>query len=41
MSTPPVRFGFLGAGERRMAGLGVAVLLVITLAVVVAQRTAA
>jgi uncharacterized membrane protein len=32
--------GFLGAGERRMAGLGVAVLIVITLAVVVAQRTA-
>lgn len=33
--------GFLGAGERRMAGLGVAVLLVIALAVVVAQGTAA
>jgi uncharacterized membrane protein len=33
--------GFLGAGERRMAGLGIAVLVVITLAVVIAQRTAA
>ena len=33
--------GFLGAGERRMAGLGTVVLVVIALAVVVAQRTAA
>lgn len=33
--------GFLGAGERRMAGLGIAVLLVIALAVIVAQGTAA
>jgi uncharacterized membrane protein len=46
LATPLLRvaasiIGFLGAGERRMAGLGVAVLVVITLAVVVAQRTAA
>jgi len=46
LSTPLLRvaaavLGFLGAGERRMAGLGTAVLVVIALAVVVAQRTAA
>jgi uncharacterized membrane protein len=46
LSTPLLRVaasvvGFLGAGERRMAGLGTAVLVVIALAVVVAQRTAA
>lgn len=45
LATPLLRVaaavvGFLGAGERRMAGLGVAVLVVITLAVVVAQGTA-
>ena len=43
LATPLVRVaaavvGFLGAGERRMAGLGAAVLIVIALAVVVAQR---
>ena len=43
LATPLMRVvasvvGFLGAGERRMAGLGVAVLVVITLAVIVAQR---
>jgi uncharacterized membrane protein len=46
LSTPLLRVaasvvGFLGAGERRMAGLGTAVLIIIALAVVVAQRTAA
>ena len=46
LSTPLLRVaasivGFLGAGERRMAGLGIAVLIVIALAVVVAQGTAA
>jgi uncharacterized membrane protein len=46
LSTPLLRVaasvvGFLGAGERRMAGLGTAVLIVIAIAVVVAQRTAA
>ena len=46
LSTPLLRVaasvvGFFGAGERRMAGLGVAVLIVIALAVIVAQRTAA
>jgi uncharacterized membrane protein len=46
LATPLLRvtaavIGLLGAGERRMAGLGVAVLIVITLAVVVAQRTTA
>ena len=46
LSTPLLRVGaavvgFLGAGERRMAGLGIAVLVVIALAVVVAQGTAA
>lgn len=46
LSTPLLRVaasvvGFLGAGERRMAGLGTAVLVVIALAVVIAQRTAA
>ena len=46
LSTPLLRvaaavLGFLGAGERRMAGLGTVVLVVIALAVVVAQRTAA
>jgi uncharacterized membrane protein len=45
LSTPLLRVaasvvGFLGAGERRMAGLGTAVLIIIALAVVVAQRTA-
>jgi uncharacterized membrane protein len=46
LSTPLLRVaasvvGFLGAGERRMAGLGTAVLIIIALAVFVAQRTAA
>lgn len=46
LATPLLRVaaavvGFLGAGERRMAGLGTAVLVVIALAVIVAQRTAA
>lgn len=46
LSTPLLRVaasvvGFLGAGERRMAGLGSAVLIIIALAVFVAQRTAA
>jgi uncharacterized membrane protein len=46
LSTPLLRvaasiIGFLGVGERRMAGLGTAVLVVIAIAVVVAQRTAA
>jgi uncharacterized membrane protein len=46
LSTPLLRVaaavvGFLGAGERRMAGLGIAVLVVIALAVVVAQGTSA
>jgi uncharacterized membrane protein len=46
LSTPLLRVaasvvGFLGAGERRMAGLGTAVLIIIALAVIVAQRTAA
>ncbi len=41
LSTPLLRVGasvvgFLGAGERRMAGLGIAVLIVIAVAVVVA-----
>ena len=45
LSTPLLRVvaavvGFLGAGERRMAGLGTAVLIVIALAVIVARRTA-
>jgi uncharacterized membrane protein len=45
LATPLLRVGasvvgFLGAGERRMAGLGIAVLLVIAVAVVVAQGTA-
>ena len=45
LSTPLLRVGasvvgFLGAGERRMAGLGIAVLVVIAVAVVVAQGTA-
>jgi len=44
LSTPLLRVaasvvGFLAAGERRMAGLGTAVLGIIALAVVVAQRT--
>ena len=46
LSTPLLRVGasvvgFLGAGERRMAGLGIAVMVVIAIAVVVAQLTAA
>ena len=46
LSTPLLRVGasvvgFLGAGERRMAGLGTTVLIIIALAVVVAQLTAA
>ena len=46
LATPLLRVaaavvGFLGAGERRMAGLWAAVLIVIALAVVVAQRPAA
>jgi uncharacterized membrane protein len=46
LATPLLRVaasvvGFLGAGERRMAGLGVAVLIVIALAVVIAQGPAA
>jgi uncharacterized membrane protein len=46
LSTPLLRVaasivGFLGAGERRMAGLGTAVLIVIALAVIVAQHPAA
>lgn len=46
LSTPLLRvaaavIGFLGAGERRMAGLGIAVLLVIALAVIVAQASTA
>ena len=46
LATPLLRvaaavIGVLGAGERRMAGLGLAVLVVIALAVLVAQRTAA
>jgi uncharacterized membrane protein len=46
LSTPLLRvaaavIGFLRAGERRMAGLGSAVLVVIVLAVVVSQHTAA
>lgn len=46
LSTPLLRVvasvvGFLGAGERRMAGLGIAVLAVVALAVVAAQLTAA
>ncbi len=46
LATPLLRVaaavvGFLGAGERRMAGLGAAVLVVIALAVVIAQGTEA
>ncbi len=46
LATPLLRVaaavvGFLGAGERRMAWLGFAVLVVIAFAVLVAQRTAA
>ena len=46
LSTPLLRVaasivGFLGAGERRMAGLGTGVLVIIALAVVVAQSSAA
>jgi uncharacterized membrane protein len=46
LATPLVRVvaavvGFLEAGERRMAGLGAAVLVVVALAVIVAQRAAA
>lgn len=46
LATPLLRvgaavIGFLGVGERRMAGLGTAVLAVIAVAILVAQHTAA
>ena len=46
LATPLVRVAaavieFIAGGERRMAGLGTAVLVLIAIAVIVAQRTAA